>query len=155
MSGFSERFWSKVDRGDENECWEWKSPKLDGGYGDISRNGTQYRAHREAFRMEKEDPGSMRVLHHCDNPACVNPNHLYLGTAQDNADDRVERGLEARGERVNSAKLTEDEVSSIKWELENTDKTQRKMADEYNIDPAQISRIKTGKDWTHVSTEER
>jgi hypothetical protein len=86
------RFWTKVRIGDDDECWVWKRG-LDHGYGSFRVNGRAERAHRMAWKLVKGPiPERMHVLHHCDNPPCVNPAHLYLGTDKENARDRKERG---------------------------------------------------------------
>lgn len=92
-----ERFWKKVDmRGGPDACWEWQSARLKTGYG-LIRNvhphkPTHLFAHRVAYFLTRGDPGDLYVRHTCDNPPCVNPTHLELGTHQQNMDDIKERG---------------------------------------------------------------
>ena len=74
-------------------CWNWALYKDKDGYGGMKRKGKIYRAHRKSWITFKgEIPEGLHVLHHCDNPKCINPDHLYIGTHQDNMDDMVKRG---------------------------------------------------------------
>lgn len=90
---FEERFWSRVRKGAEDECWEWTGPRIPTQYGTIMVNGRVERAHRASwFLAHGPVPDGMWVLHSCDNRGCVNPIHLFLGTRQDNVDDMVRKG---------------------------------------------------------------
>lgn len=96
-----ERFWSKVNQSDE--CWTWTASKDDKGYGKIGlpgRKGWGF-AHRVSYSLEHgvELTPDQKVLHRCDNPPCVRPDHLFLGTAADNAADMVAKGR-SRGQKV-------------------------------------------------------
>jgi len=84
------RFFNYVDFG--SSCWEWTSSIDSKGYGRLTVNYKSIRAHRLSMLLHGYEIKNKCVLHHCDNRRCVNPEHLYLGTAQDNADDRVNRG---------------------------------------------------------------
>jgi hypothetical protein len=96
-------------------CWEWIGAFKDGRYGQFCLNGKKDRAHRQSWRMvHGEIPAGMCVLHSCDNPSCVNPDHLFLGTKLDNATDMVSKGRSARGESASKTKLTEDQARFIK-----------------------------------------
>ena len=84
-------FWSWVDKGDEDDCWEWKGGKTE-GYGQLNYHGVQSRAHRIAWELKNgEIPDGMYICHSCDNPSCCNPNHLFMGTAKDNTDDCISK----------------------------------------------------------------
>ena len=88
---FSTRFWSKVDK--TNTCWVWKAFKNDSGYGLFSIKRHMYRAHRIAWELTNgQIPDGIEVCHHCDNPACVRPDHLFLGTQNDNIQDGINKG---------------------------------------------------------------
>ena len=130
-------------------CWiccshKAKSPK---GYSHIKRNGKMGLLHR--FMYEKHVgpiPEKMCVLHRCDNPACNNPRHLFLGTQADNIRDMVNKDRQARGVQTNSAFLTEAQVREIFF----TRGTLQIIADIYNISMVQVSRIKRKQSWKHL-----
>ena len=144
------RFWEKVDTGAEDECWEWTSTRHHrDGYGQFKLNGKQRRAHRVACLLDNgEDPGDSYVLHTCDNPPCVNSNHLYLGTQSENIQDSYERGRKEpmSGEASPSAKLTYQQVAEIKDRL-GGEHTHAELASEYGVAESTVSMISSGENW--------
>lgn len=93
-------FWSRIKRTGESweSCWEWQGKRLPRGYGRLSRYGEQVYAHRYAYEVTWGPiPEGLHVCHSCDNPACVNPHHLWLGTASDNMRDCVAKGRQVSG----------------------------------------------------------
>lgn len=99
----AERFWQKVDRRGNEQCWIWISVRNSDGYGQFRTGGAfMDKAHRESWRMANGPiPEGLSVLHRCDNPSCVNPNHLFLGTQQDNIADMLRKGRHVkRGQKV-------------------------------------------------------
>lgn len=99
-----ERFWRKVVKLEEG-CWEWQAARDQDGYGSVWYKGAQWRAPRVAWLLAnpgRQIPHGQVVRHKCDNPPCVNPSHLELGTPRDNDDDRVRRGRSAFGDRNGS-----------------------------------------------------
>lgn len=96
----AERFWSKVKRGADDDCWEWQASRDRAGYGWFGFRGRVHKSHRVSWMLANGDiPAGLFVMHACDNPPCVNPSHLSLGTASANAADRNKKGRTARGDR--------------------------------------------------------
>lgn len=103
-----DRFWAKVAK--TENCWNWIGRVDRDGYGRINeggRHGKRVMAHRLSYQWAHGDiPEGMMVCHHCDTPKCVNPSHLFLGTAKDNTQDAIRKGRMAAGEANPKAKLT-------------------------------------------------
>jgi hypothetical protein len=155
-----ENFWSKVDK--SGDCWLWTGSKMK-GYGHIGTGyryeGTKtYLAHRISWNIHFGDiPEGMCVLHKCNNPSCVNPSHLYLGTQKDNANDREigGRGHNRVGENNGCAKLNDSVVRLIKeWFIigYSDSEISRKLKDGYwfDISRGAINNIRLNKSWTHI-----
>ena len=143
-----ERFWSKVDKG--SKCWVWTAG-TNRGYGEFWIEDRMHKAHRISYEMEyRSVPPSMCVLHTCDNPPCVNPKHLFVGSQKDNIADAHSKGRLKNGTSLGSmhwcSKLTEKQVSII---LKDT-RTHRKIAKEYKVSRSTVSLIKQRKTWKHV-----
>lgn len=136
-----------------NGCYEWQAALNENGYGEFRVDGGRKKAHRVAYTIFKgEIPEGLLVCHSCDNKKCVNPAHLWLGTDKDNAVDRNTKNRQNKGSLVNHAKLTEEDVISIKIRLKSG-QTQRSLAREYGVHHLTIHWIKQGKTWTHVKVE--
>lgn len=191
------RFWSKVDRRGPEECWEWKCGRGDFGYGAFSIKHRNRGAHRVAWVLSNGPiPRGMWVCHSCDNPPCCNPAHLFLGTHQDNEDDKTAKGRRPtgdahysrtnperlargdrngrrlyperyptgdrhpyrlrpetvpRGERHGRAKLTEQDVTSIREMYSSRPRpTQKDIAARFGISISTVSDIVNRKRWAHV-----
>jgi len=154
----SERFWSKVDRRGDDECWAWMANKNNKGYGMISPGdgGSKRLAHRMSWQLANGTiPVGLCVLHKCDNPPCVNPSHLFLGTYQDNAIDKVAKGRAvynpAIGERHPQAVYTEAEVVELRRRLAAGERV-RVLAREIGRPASGIRRIREGTSWAHLSS---
>lgn len=138
-----EKKFTKVDGG----CWEWDACKNEYGYGVFSYEGKPMQAHRVSWEIYVgSKPDNMCVLHRCDNPGCVNPAHLFLGTRTDNANDRDNKGRVQHGEKHYNAKLTEAKVIEIRSRYAAGER-QCDMACEYGVDPAAISLIVNRHTW--------
>jgi hypothetical protein len=130
-------------------CWLWEGYVNKDGYGTVTRQGQIYMAHRYSWIVNRgEIPPGLYLLHRCDTPPCINPDHLYLGTAADNAADMKRRGrqLDQSGEHNHSAKLTEEDVLAIRADA----RIQREIALDYGINRSLVSLIKARKTWTHI-----
>ena len=146
------RFFNKVLKTDT--CWIWVGAKHSKkGYGSFSNGKKIVKTHRFAYEhFIGPIPEDLCVLHKCDNPSCVRPDHLFLGTNQDNVNDKVSKNRHHRGEQSGTNKLSEDEVIQIKKELQNYYIGQvNDLAHFYKVNHRTISGIKTGKSWTHIN----
>jgi predicted XRE-type DNA-binding protein len=131
-----------------NGCWEWMGFKMPNGYGKfgLSKTGKKILAHRYSYKIHKgEIPDDLVVMHSCDNPGCVNPDHLSLGTIQDNTDDMIKKGRNRKGFTHQHRKQTKDEILEIMFLLKTTNKLQREIAKQFNCAQTHISHIKLGK----------
>lgn len=142
-----QRFWAKVAKRAPEECWEWSAGRTLKGYGRFrpsSATATQF-AHRVAYALTIGPiPEDLLVCHRCDNPPCVNPAHLFLGTAADNMADMHRKGRGAIGERHWNAKLTRDDADVIRT---TRGATQEALAARYGVTRTVISHIQTGRKW--------
>lgn len=147
----SDRIRSKVSENTVSGCWDWTAYKESNGYGVIGVGSKARLAHRVSYEAHKGPiPPGMCVCHRCDNPACVNPDHLFLGSHADNMADMAAKHRSQRGEAHVRAKLTAQEVLSIRAESG----TQENIAAKYGICSSQVSRIKLGKTWKHLLGEQ-
>lgn len=145
------RFWSKVDRGCRDECWEWTAYRRPSGYGRISVEGESRQASRIAYALEVGAPGDKYVLHTCDNKSCVNPSHLYLGDHSDNMQDMADRTRDFKGENCPAVTLTASDVEEIRDRLDS--ESQYDIAEDYGVTQAAISRIACGETWSHSTDD--
>jgi hypothetical protein len=110
-----QRLWAKTDK--TGDCWLWTAHRNRQGYGTLRVQKRTRMAHRVAWELENGPiPSGLQVCHRCDNPPCVNPAHLFLGTSQDNKLDSVAKGRHAHGERDGFANLTAEIVAKVRRE---------------------------------------
>jgi hypothetical protein len=150
-NGPADRFWTKVKKGGADECWEWQGFRTSKGYGRFgdSRESSGYvYAHRYSSELATgKQPGSKHVLHHCDNPPCVNPAHLFLGTNRDNSRDAVNKGRIPRGNNSAQAKLTEDQVVAIRHLYSKGHVRYQDVADAYGVKKETIYAVVARRNW--------
>lgn len=140
-----DRFEAKFSKGDG--CWNWNAAKGSKGYGHFWLRGRPRPASQASYLLycgPIED--GLFVLHRCDNRLCVNPDHLFLGTVQDNTADMVSKNRQAKGEASAHAKLTEKQVRQIREDS----RSQRKIGEAYGISHTQVGQIKAGTSWRHA-----
>lgn len=144
-------------KGNEDECWLWEAYKLPSGYGLFQISHGEYRQHWLAHRFSYVsyiDSTTLTdgdvICHSCDNPSCVNPDHLFKGTHQDNVNDKINKGRQLRGESVYNSKLTETDVRLIRKLLLKGDLTQTKIGTIFNVSGSVVTDIKKGRTWSHV-----
>ncbi len=155
-----QRFWNKVDRssGDDG-CWNWTAVNVR-GYGRFTFRSFKLIAHRVSYEISYGTiPSGLFVCHKCDNPQCVNPSHLFLGTPKDNTDDRDQKGRNAHGEKHGrygcglpcetngKHKLTQEQVNEIRQRYSTGKESQRALAKIYGVDHPQIGRIVRRESW--------
>lgn len=156
------RFWPKVRKGPG--CWEWTASRNRWGYGRLGVTRRQFAyAHRIAWELENGPiPTGKIVCHRCDNPACVRPDHLFLGTHADNVQDMLSKGrgglrlhpeTAARGEQASKAKLKAEQVKEIRRLYRGGGISQRELARRFGVTQNAISMLLHRKSWSHVQDE--
>ena len=144
------RFWAKVQKTDS--CWLWTAAKTDRGYGSFcNRFGHNVGAHIFSFELHKGQ-AYRYVCHSCDNPACVNPDHLFLGSQSDNMADckNKERNFKPKGELNGTTVLTEEIVRLIKAKKGWKHGEKTAWARKYGVTNMAIHKIVIGKSWSHI-----
>lgn len=137
----------------ESGCWVWARTKR-AGYGLMQHGKRTTSAHRVSYEVFKGSiPRGMVVRHACDNPSCINPDHLSLGTQADNMRDRTARGRghKLKGEQIGTSKLTVAQVREIK---SSVGRSLAELAKQYGVDKSSIGFIRAGKAWKHVIADD-
>jgi predicted XRE-type DNA-binding protein len=145
-----ERFWNKVEVKGEDDCWNWVRRLSEDGYGQYTFHGSSQIASRVSYFIHHGPfEKKLFVCHSCDNRKCVNPNHLWLGTHQDNMDDMVnkKRSISHKGENNLTAKLKKEDIVKIRELFAQNSFTQRELAVIYNVSASNISIIVQGMTW--------
>lgn len=133
-------------------CWLWIGSKFENNYGKFWVSGKNRKAHRVSYEIHKGDiPKGMFVCHSCDNPSCVNPEHLFVGTPKDNTRDKFAKGRDntPKGAGHYAAKLTEHDIPLIR-QAHQEGFTQKVIATTFGVSNATIRDILTRKIWKHV-----
>lgn len=162
-----DRFWAKVHKTDT--CWLWTASLRNKGYGaftyEVNGKPVQDRAHRYSYQLHVGDiPPGLFVLHRCDTPACVNPDHLFLGTNQDNVDDMIAKGRAGvsgskcgienakwkRGATHHAARFTEDQIRAIRARYAAGDISYSQLGKLYDAGPGTMAKIVLRLRWKHV-----
>ena len=155
-----ERIWSLIEK--TETCWIWHGLRDHAGYGRVVLDGKRWRVHRLLFSWKIGHDSTLFILHHCDNPPCCNPAHLYEGTPADNSHDMVVRGRSLVGDRNHSkwiaktkgeqcpwSKLKNQQVIEIRT-LRSTALSCEAIARKFNVWPGTIRQIISGRTWTHL-----
>lgn len=148
-----DNFNSKWELDAETGCWNWTASLAGKGYGQIKKpkERKQYYAHRLSYEIHKGKIGRWDcVCHTCDNPKCVNPDHLFLGTSSDNHLDMKSKNRHTFGERNSESKLTEGQVKEI-LALRSHKISQARIAEMFGISQITVSRIHRGLRWAHLT----
>ena len=150
----AERFWAMVEMIPFHECWEWVGAVNSRGYGNFSRGRKregQVRAHRFSWELHNGAiPRGMVVCHRCDNPSCVRPDHLFLGTPTQNVHDATRKGRNYLGPKTWSAKLTAIQVREIRL-LHASGQSMCSIGRQYGVVHETIRAIIHRRTWCHVS----
>ena len=149
-----DRFEKKVEMIPFSDCHHWTAATNKFGYGKISLSQSTWQfAHRMSWEFANGPvPEGMYVLHTCDNPGCVNPSHLYLGSHKDNAQDRErrQRGNHAKGSSHGRSKLSAEQVIEIRKLYNSGQYSCRKLGKMFGVDGKSIADIVNGRNWTHL-----
>lgn len=157
LKPIAERFWPKVSKGDG--CWMWTGATLPKGYGVIGREGSNgfWYAHRVSWEIANGPvPKGLFICHTCDVKGCVRPDHLFLGTAKDNAQDAAKKGILSRwttlnrGERCHNAKLSTADVTRIRQLHSDGILTTRQLSLAFGVSVHSIHNVVVRHTWRHV-----
>ncbi|MFZ2190074.1 MAG: HNH endonuclease signature motif containing protein [Candidatus Magasanikiibacteriota bacterium] len=139
--------WKEVESG----CWEWQATRNQDGYGRVKRMNVLCSAHRVSYELYVGPLQGLHVLHKCDNPCCVNPAHLFLGTHKENQEDKAKKkrgvGNSMPGVTHPAHKLTEEDVREIKSSLESS----KSLMQKFNVSQSLILLLKANKRWKHIT----
>ena len=142
------RFWKNVDKFNLGGCWNWMGYKDPNGYGKISVDRTAKLAHRVSYELTQGNLDKKLLLcHKCDNPSCVNPDHLFVGTHKDNSQDMIRKNRGCSGENAPYAKLTKKDVEEIREQYNLGKISMRKLGKKFNVSYGAINAIIYHRTW--------
>lgn len=146
------RFWEKVDKSaGPTGCWPWIASQFTDGYGHFRNSNKTVRAHRFSWQLHNgQIPEGLLVCHKCDNPLCVNPTHLFLGTPADNMHDKAAKGRQPRGEMCGRFGLTAEQVLEIRSKHKVGGISQAQLGRDYGVSRNQIGAVVHRRQWRHV-----
>lgn len=150
-------YYNKIDKSNIDGCWIFTGYLDSKGYGAIRLGeGKRILTHRLAYHLANPDwllSSKLFVLHKCDNPPCVNPEHLFLGTGKDNMQDKTQKGRAAKGEQIRKGNgLSREKVIAI-FSLKNDGLTHEKIAKKIGCCQTSVSNVLNGKCWSWLNTE--
>lgn len=142
-------FWSKVAiTANDDLCWEWTGAKNSDGYGNFWRNGVSIKSHQVAWMYpDYVILDGMEICHSCDNPACCNPKHLFLGSHLENLKDMEAKNRRAKGEKITVHKMTRETVIEARSKYENGNFTIAALAREYGVAHRTMTCVLRGLTW--------
>ena len=140
----------QLDKSSEAGCWEWMNARDQHGYGVVRKDGRNQRVHRVLWELECGPiPPGIHLCHQCDNPACANPEHLFMGGQQENLRDASAKGRTARGDGHGSAKLYSRDIPLIRA-MADGGWSYAEIARHYRVSGNAIKDIVTGVTWAHI-----
>lgn len=147
------RFYRFIEQGSADECWEWRGNRNWQGYGRMSVASKNAAAHRVSYELHHgQIPAGLVVRHTCDNPPCVNPTHLLVGTHQENTEDARKRDRLTKGEEVAISRLTRNQVQAIR-EAHAQGATKKGLARQYGVARFAIQQLLRGDTWAWLPKE--
>lgn len=158
FSTFDETFLNYFERGNNEECWEWKGTIIKAGYGRVHFKCKYMSAHRYSYQyFIGKIENDLWVLHKCDNRKCVNPSHLFLGDVYDNNADCVNKGrhrtfpnaIKIKGDAHAMAKLKANDIVQIRYMINNGFKDSD-ISNLFNVSRSAINHVKIGRTWKHI-----
>jgi len=146
----AEKFWRRVLKL-ESGCWEFQGCRDKWGYAHFGINGKRVQAHRHAYELTNGPiPSGKLIMHTCDNPPCVNPDHLRIGTDLENRADASSKRRLPHGSKMYNAKLNEEKVAEMRQRYAAGGVTQRELGEMYGVSQSTVAYICKGETWTHV-----
>jgi hypothetical protein len=146
-----DRFFARIKKS-QNGCWEWSGVRWKNGYGRIMVNGKRRKAHRVSFLIHNGFLTKKQlVCHTCDNPCCVNPEHLFLGSVKDNSDDKISKMRHGIGSRNGRSVLSQDQVLMLRsMRVIDVIDSLKEIADRLSVSTVSVRNVIKRKTWKHI-----